>query len=299
MMVGLPASGKSHFAQNIAKQENAIIHASDTLRQELFGNEEANDKNDELFKELHSRIKNDLKLGRNVIYDATNIHYKRRKAFLEELKKIDCEKICYLVATPYEKCLTQNKQRSRSVPEHVIKKMYMNFYIPQYYEGWDDIKIIWNTEGYQFDLHELFNGENGLNRISQDNKHHDYTIGYHCLKCSAECDLLTEEYEVVMAGLFHDIGKRFTKVFKNTKGEPTEEAHFYQHHLVSAYDSLFYKKDEDIDTLLNIVNYIQWHMQPHVCNSEKAKKQFVNMVGQEFYDKLMILHEADKKASKM
>jgi len=298
LMCGLPASGKSHFAKEIAEQENAIIHASDILRKELFGNEESNDKNDELFNELHKRIKDDLKLGRNVIYDATNIHYKRRKAFLEELKKIGCEKICYLIATPYEKCLHQNKQRSRTVPEHIIKRMYMNFYIPQYYEGWDKIEIIWNTDGYEFDLHELFNGVNGLNYINQNNKHHDYTIGHHCLKCSVECEMLTDDYEVITAGLFHDIGKRFTKVFYNTKGDPTEEAHFYQHHLVSAYDSLFYEKDKDTNTLLNIINYIQWHMQPHLCQSERERSKFIDMVGERFYNRLSVLHEADKRASK-
>ncbi len=60
MMVGLPASGKSTYAQYIAEQENAIIHSSDSLREELFGDVNENSRNDELFRELHNRIKADL-----------------------------------------------------------------------------------------------------------------------------------------------------------------------------------------------------------------------------------------------
>ena len=48
----------------------------------------------------------------------------------------------------------------------------------------DKINIIWNDEEYNFDIHELFNGANGLNKISQDNPNHTLTIGEHCLKCS-------------------------------------------------------------------------------------------------------------------
>lgn len=296
MMVGLPGSGKSLRAKNLAVKENAIIHSSDTLRQELFGDENTQDNNEELFKELHRRIKQDLKGEQNVIYDATNISYKRRKAFLEELKKINCEKICYLVATPYEKCLDQNKSRKRQIPEYVIKKMYLSFYIPQYYEGWDKINIIWNDEEYNFDIHELFNGANGLNKISQDNPNHTLTIGEHCLKCAGICEELVDDFELNMAALYHDIGKRFTKQFKNSKGEDTDIAHYYQHHLVSAYDSMFYLRWLDDYTMLNVVKYIQWHMQPFFIKTDKAKNKLINLIGQTAYEKLLILHKADKLA---
>jgi len=296
MMVGLPGSGKSLRAKNLAVKENAIIHSSDTLRQELFGDENTQDNNEELFTELHRRIKQDLKGEQNVIYDATNISYKRRKAFLEELKKINCEKICYLVATPYEKCLDQNKSRKRQIPEYVIKKMYLSFYIPQYYEGWDKINIIWNDEEYNFDIHELFNGANGLNKISQDNPNHTLTIGEHCLKCAGICEELVDDFELNMAALYHDIGKRFTKQFKNSKGEDTDIAHYYQHHLVSAYDSMFYLRWLDDYTMLNVVKYIQWHMQPFFIKTDKAKNKLINLIGQTAYEKLLILHKADKLA---
>lgn len=144
MMVGLPASGKSTYAKKLAGEENAIIHSSDALRAELFGSELNNDNNSLLFKELHKRILNDLSEGKNVIYDATNIDYKHRKAFLESIKKFNCEKKCIVMAIPYEDCLKYNILRERNVPEEVIKRMYQNFNMPRPCEGWDSIRIIRN-----------------------------------------------------------------------------------------------------------------------------------------------------------
>jgi predicted kinase len=296
MMVGLPASGKSTYAKEISKKENAIIHSSDELRVELFGDINECDKNGELFQELYKRIREDLKANRNVILDSTNISHKRRIAVLNEFKKFNCTKECYFIATPYEKCIEQNNLRDRKVPFGVIKEMYKSFYIPQYYEGWDKINIIWNTEGYSFDTHELFNGQNGLNYIDQENPNHTLTIGKHCMKCSQLCEEQIDDFELNMAALYHDIGKRFTKQFKNAKGEKTDIAHYYQHHLVSAYDSMFYLKNLEEESLMQIVNYIQWHMQLFFLESEKSKTKFVNLVGQETYDKLLILHESDKLA---
>lgn len=293
MMCGLPASGKSTIAQELAIKYSANIHSSDALRRELFGDENDNSKNNELFQELHKRIKQDLSDGKNVIYDATNIHYKRRKAFLGEISKCGCEKICYLVATPYEICQLQNKGREREVPEHVIKRMYTTFYIPQKYEGWDDIQIHWNMGEPNWSISELLKYSDGFN---QDNPHHDLTLGGHLRKCLI--NISSSDYVLGMAAILHDIGKPFTKTFRNKKGELSDIAHYYDHHLVGAYNAMFYLKSSGFDdeAILEICNYIQWHMQPYFIETEKARAKFVRLVGQEFYDKLMLLHQADQAA---
>jgi predicted kinase len=96
MMVGLPGSGKSTKAQELSKEYNAVIHSSDKIREELFGTMDTQDGNDLVFQTLHKRVKSDLRDGKNVIYDACNISYKRRMTFLQEIKKIECEKIAIL-----------------------------------------------------------------------------------------------------------------------------------------------------------------------------------------------------------
>lgn len=293
MMCGLPASGKSTVARKLADQYEANIHSSDELRKELFGDESENSKNDALFQELHRRIKQDLSIGKNVIYDATNIHYKRRKAFLEEIAKYGCEKICYLIAAPYETCQLQNEGRECEVPECVIRRMYTTFYIPQKYEGWDDIQIIWNMDEPNWSISELINYLDGFD---QDNPHHELTLGQHLQRCLDCIDM--SDYCLSMAALLHDIGKPFTKTFRNKKGELSDVAHYYDHHLVGAYNALFYLKSAGVDDekILEISNYIQWHMQLYFIETEKAKEKFIRLVGQDFYDKLMLLHQADKAA---
>jgi len=294
MLCGLPGSGKSFVAKYFKELNNDVmIHSSDQLREELFGDINECNKNEELFNELHKRIKQDLINGKDIIYDATNISYKKRKAFLEQFKKINCEKICYLIATPYKKCLEQNNQRDKKVPEYIIKKMYMNLYIPQYYEGWDKIEIIYMSFGFKDIEGTLVE----LDSIEHDNPHHTFTIGKHCRMCAENIDKLSnKDDELYWAAILHDIGKKFTKGFKNAKGEPSEIAHYYQHHLISAYNSLFLLTDFDDETILRITNYIQWHMQPFFMKEQKTIDKFIKLVGQEFYDNLLLLHQADRDA---
>ena len=289
MITGLPGSGKSTKAQDLSKMYNAVIHSSDKIREELFGTADVQDGNDLVFQTLHKRVKSDLRDGKNVIYDACNINYKRRMAFLREIQKINCEKIAILMATPYKDCLENNLKRERKVPEEAIVRMYKNFYIPQYYEGWHDIQIIGRKTG-----HTITTTLNRLKNIEQHNSHHTLTIGNHCRKC---CEIIEQNYDNInlsYAALLHDIGKEFTQEFKNSKGEATAEAHYYQHHLVSAYDALFLLDSIELPNfdLLETIALITWHMQPF----NGINNKFIKMVGQDFVDKLMLLHEADKLA---
>lgn len=305
MMIGIVASGKSIYATQLSIKENAILLSSDNLRIELYGNVNDIEHNNIIFETIRKRTKEYLKKGENVIVDSTNLSYKRRKAFLDELKKINCTKECYLMATPYELCLQQNQLRDRHVPECVIKQMYKSICVPQYFEGWNNIHIIYNVEDMKFDFFKLFSN---LDCINQDNPHHTLTIGCHCNKCrDILIDILRDNNisvysrkgtNLLMAAQLHDIGKQFTKQFKNSKGEITDIAHYYNHQLVSVYDSLFYLKElkYDEEDIFEITKYIAFHMQPYFMKTEKSKNKFIKLVGQDFYNKLMLLNQADKLA---
>ncbi len=288
MMVGLPGSGKSTIAKELSIMENADLHSSDNLREELFGDAKNQDSNGLIFQELYKRISRDLLEGTSVIYDATNLGYKKRKSLLEKLK-VGCYKECYMVATPYEKCQKQNCARSRRVPEKVIENMYRGIFVPQYFEGWDHIEIVFNDDE-KFDIEELFEE---LDTISQDNPFHTLTIGKHCRKCM---EYIKEHFDndiLVNAALLHDIGKKFTKKFEDLKGNPTDVAHFYGHQNVSAYMSLFYLRHLTKEKMLEIAKYIQWHMHPMNISTEKAKCKATKLLGEEFCNNLLKLHEAD------
>ena len=309
MMVGLPGSGKSYLADGLHVERKEVtkpnIHSSDTLRKELYGDEDEQKHNAEIFSELHKRIKNDLQNNKDVIYDATNINKKKRRAFLSELKNIPCYKVCLAVMTPYEYCLKQNTKRKRKVPEHIIRKMYLNWNPPSYDEGFDDIILCYNFESNKsqdkYTLDNFFAGDIGADYIDQENKHHTYTIGEHCRATGA---YLKEHYPedtlLHTAGLLHDIGKVFTKSPFNSKGERDGDCHYYQHHCVGAYDSLFYTWVIDIplSDKIEIANLIYYHMMPFTSwkQSEKAKNKSRNQIGEKMFDKVMKLHEADLAA---
>lgn len=302
MMVGLPASGKSTYAQEIAKKSNAIVLSSDAIRWELFGDETDQDHNQKVFQELHKRTKEWLCAGRDVIYDATNISSKRRRAFLNELTKIDCIKNCVIIATPYEQCLENNRSRARQVPEWAIERMYRKWQTPHWFEGWDNIDIeYWDNE-YAVYPEEIVNS---LMDFDQQNPHHTLTLGEHLFKTFRMCNLSSfddaEAYVIMRAALMHDCGKPFTQTFKNAKGEPSEIAHYYNHEHVSAYESLFLLTiyEEDIIETINISALVTWHMQPYFFehnNNEKLHNKYKRIWGKEFYNMVMALHEADKAA---
>lgn len=281
MLVGLPASGKTTCGKRLAESEDALIVSSDEVRKELLGNENDQTNNEDVFKEVENRIIKELK-ERNVIYDATNISFKRRMNFLQRIKNV--EKIAIIIATPYDECIERNNKRERKVPEDVIKRMYYNFYIPQYYEGFDEIRIYFNTDRiyWTYDLLKK------LDKVSQDNPHHTLTIGKHCRKTAI---LLNDDMSIV--GLLHDIGKAETKTFMNTKGIKTEIAHYYHHENISAYMSLFYTDRRNEEKQLEIANLIQWHMLLHKELSEKTIEKYKKLLGEKTWLKLKLLYNAD------
>lgn len=272
----------------------AKVHSSDAIREEILGDVSCQDQNAKVFDVLHTRVKEDIRLGYNTIYDATNINYKRRHEFLQTLNRLDCQKVCIFMATPFEMCIDRNRHRDREVPYEVMARMYKSIWIPYYYEGWDQIKLVYPQEAFHLDVNELFNKEGtGLDWISHDNPHHTYSIGHHC--SAAHKHLASTSPELQEAALLHDIGKPFTKSFVNSKGETTEIAHYYEHQHVSAYDSLFYSNP----TLnrLYIANVIQWHMRPFELEreprSKRALDKFRRLVGDGTFADVMLLHKAD------
>jgi predicted kinase len=292
-MVGLPASGKSTYANELAQQYNAEIFSSDKLREEMFGDINDQEHNAEVFQEMHKRIKNCLESGNSAVMDSTNISSKRRRAFVQELNNIKCEKHCVIMATPYEQCLENNKNRDRLVPSDVIDNMYRRWNTPAYFEGWDNIQVkYWDdSENSEHILISVYCHIND----NQNNPHHTMTLGSHCLAAgnSFENDTLLN-----FAGLLHDIGKPYVKSFTNSKGETTEIAHYYGHENIAAYEALFFDYYGNANAL-DVSLLVNLHMQPYHWerdNNIKLRDKYKKLWGEELFDLVMKLHEADKAA---
>lgn len=290
-------SGKSKIAEEL----DGKIYSSDKLRKELWGDEATQGDNQELFSILHQRIRNSLKKGENCIYDATNIKAKRRKAFLKQISKIDCNKICIFVATDINVCLRRNDERDRTVPYEVIKRMYLSFDVPQYREGWDEIIVRRTLD--ENNKYNVFQFVDYLETVEHDNHNHLLTIGAHI---QAVTKYIIDKYKLTFAGdihrlerlitaaLYHDIGKNTTKTYSDRDGNMTEEAHYYNHEHVSAYMYMMYEKEEKIQNNLEDVLYVADLVGLHMRLFEnKGATKLKTIVGEREYEDLCILHEAD------
>lgn len=304
MMVGLPGSGKSTFARNVLSvSPGAVVHSSDEIRCELLGDENDQTQQALVFSTLHERVFSDLRAGKNVVYDATNINYKQRKQFVDRVRALrirDLQITCVFMAVSYERCLQQNHERERSVPDSVITRMYHKFDVPMYLEGWDDI-IVRGVEPSEDIINKTLVR---LSALEHDNPHHQLTVGQHMLTAHnyfvSHYGDMAQDIVLSRSILLHDIGKEQTKAFHNSKGEPTEIAHFYNHERVGAYDSFACNYDLHMDDQLASALLIRWHMVPfainHSDNPSKTEQKFKRMLGKDIWKRVKIINDCDLHA---
>ena len=302
VMCGLQCSGKSTKAKKLAKEHNATVLSSDSIREEYPAA-----KNDTVFRILYERMNKILKDGGNVVIDATNTTIKARNQIFQNLK-VKCEKICHIMNTPYEMCIERLGKRNASDYPHkfgedVIKRYYYNFEIPFYEEGWDNIEIenipteeeSVNSTAKLLEMAETFN---------QDNKHHTQLLGEHLDTVGFLLSEKTYDQNLYCAGFYHDIGKLFTQTYK----EGDSNAHYYNHENVGTYMLLcnagcFHYKYEGIKVIatynlkdtLEWLFYINYHMHLYNVKTEKAEKKWRAIFGDEKFDNLVMFNEADKK----
>lgn len=286
VLVGLPGSGKSEYAKELA-EEGYVICSSDEVRSRVFGDPNDQEHNAETFQVLHKEIKEHLLNGKNVIYDACNINSKRRMDFLNTLNSIDCVKSAHILAPPIQVCINRNHNRERVVPDAVIERMYKHWQTPAKWEGFDDIELVALIPGVLFDI-DRYDG------YDQNNPHHRYDLGTHMRRAEEYVAEHSSDMLLCAAALRHDSGKTYCE-FKDESGI----SHYYGHESVGAYDVLSdwsYDDDECIE-LSRLINYhmypMYWEQQGEMIGQKIAKK-YRKLWGEEFYNKIMLLHEADK-----
>ena len=290
VMIGLPASGKSLYSREVS--DNATIVSSDKVREKIFGDENIQGGAVDIFKVVHDKILEAIFRGEDVVFDATNISYKHRRQLLQKVRKYKVRTVGVLVATPIDEVKENNLSRDRKVPEYVIDRMLKSFYVPFWGEGWDDIEIIWNNQRRL--EQNLVSKIQSLMDFDQESPHHEHSLGEHLSKVA---DALQGD-DLSLIGLLHDIGKEFTKTFRNTKGEVGKVAHYYGHENASAYLALFYLRALGCSNeyIINAVTRIQFHMRPYNAKTEKSKRKLIGLVGKGVYEDLLKINRADSDA---
>jgi predicted kinase len=325
MLSGLAGCGKSTIGIELTEGRGDIAYiSSDAIRKEISGDEKNQEINGEVFNEMAIRTRQALKDGKHVIYDATNISRKKRKGLLQQLPK-DTKKIILYIATDYKQILMQNKNRERIVPEHVIERMYKNMQIPIYSEGWDNIVfeydeltienelpkqftdairagVLVNNEGYELMkfLASYFDEFFNIYDMAQDSKWHSLSVSRHTYYVYRHVlDNYPEGQDkelMLWTALLHDTGKYICKSFENRKGENTRHANFIGHEYVGSQLAIpFLKKMNFSDEFIHdVATLIQFHM--YLLDEKANRKKLLDHVGQEMFDRLEFLREADTLA---
>jgi predicted kinase len=315
ILSGIPGSGKTTWAKEQIAKYGGIHCSRDEIRFSLLKDGEDYFAHEDEVIRLWKEKANQAILSPdvdNVYIDATHLTEKTRAKVIDSLPTAEYEIITVFFHVPLEVCLERNSQRDRKVPYNVIERMYKNFDIPWYNEGWDIINVINCGKKQNIDReHARMLGE------PHDNHHHSLTLGMHCNECVNQIiDLFGSERwsgafnerEVAMlleAAYQHDLGKHKTKAFFDSKDNPSEEAHFYSHNNVGAYLWLSGDKSGEWskDEFLFIAQLIQWHMQPFFVRDKDGDYQEKfrawcekRNYKENFYKCISILHEADRLA---
>ena len=222
LLVGIPGSGKTTFAENLCIRNINTIHlSSDKIREELWGNEAAQGDNNEVFSLMQKRAIEALHNGQDVIYDATNITRKDRACIISQCPKF-AQIEAHIVWAPIETCVERDAARERTVGKAVIDKTLKRFQAPYYDEGIDSIYISY-PENFEYEAY----GDKIIKsmKIPHNNHHHSLDIFEHCGAAIRYAEEKDYNWELVWAAMFHDIGKPYVKSFTDSKGNPCEEAH--------------------------------------------------------------------------
>ena len=144
VLKGLPASGKSTYAQILEESGTFERVCLDTIREELYGNESIQGDGKKVFEIAQTRMHLIGMRGGNCVYDATNLNRDRRIKLIEDMQNYFDVLIIKEFATPYHICYDLNKARDRVVPSEVMKRMNIQNEPVDQKEGWDYIeKIEW------------------------------------------------------------------------------------------------------------------------------------------------------------
>lgn len=144
VLCGLPASGKSTYAEMLAESGIFQRVCPDLIRKAFYGDENIQGDGARVFKTAYHDIREYGCLSENVVFDATNINADRRKELVKSMRGYFDIIICKYFSTPYILCLARNEERERKVPEEVITRMWENFERPTMREGWDIIEEVKN-----------------------------------------------------------------------------------------------------------------------------------------------------------
>lgn len=146
VMVGVPGSGKSTFADEYLQ---GIYISRDAIRFSIINEyDKYFAKEDLVFTEFVKEIQNNIKLGKNVIADATHISGSSRRKLISAIGKLNYNIIFVVMATDFNTCIERNNKRINrlKVPLNAMQQMQAHFTYPNK-EDFQNCKGVWIING--------------------------------------------------------------------------------------------------------------------------------------------------------
>jgi predicted kinase len=143
LLVGLPGSGKSTWAQSKVTPGISGVLSSDAVRELLV--DDANNQNihARVFRVLRELLKHRLELRRPVTYiDATNLTPRERRPYIKLAELFDSEIEAVFFDVPAKECILRNRGRQRIVPDEVIGMMAAKLVPPDEQEGFSRVSVV-------------------------------------------------------------------------------------------------------------------------------------------------------------
>ena len=145
--VGAPGSGKSTWIEKYKHAHPYVtVLSSDALRA-VFGKDE-NDQtvSAKVFQYMESEADRLVNSGNTVLIDATNMHRKARKPWVDLAKKYRVIIEAYVFVVNRDELIDRNQKRGdaggRNVPTHVIDRMLNNYVAPSHEDGFDRVHFV-------------------------------------------------------------------------------------------------------------------------------------------------------------
>ena len=144
VLCGLPASGKSTTRTELeriltSRKEKYTVVCPDDIRKELTGDTSDQTRNADVFELAYKRLRQNLRAGKSVVFDATNVDKKNRRKLIKVGKSSKSGIIALWQDTNKSVCIQRNNNRERVVPEFVIQNMCRKFQKPDIKEGFDSV----------------------------------------------------------------------------------------------------------------------------------------------------------------
>ncbi|HML17939.1 MAG TPA: AAA family ATPase [Bryobacteraceae bacterium] len=139
MLVGLPGSGKSSYAEKLGA--NAL--SSDEIRRLLSDDATNQTIHARVFGVLRSLLRHRLELKRPATYiDATNLTRAERRPYFKLAALYKCRVEAVFFDVPVKECQRRNRRRHRVVPGDVIERMAARLQPPSVDEGFSRVIVM-------------------------------------------------------------------------------------------------------------------------------------------------------------